>query len=56
MKMKVPTPKALHPKAQGRATAKPPIAPWVTVPTTRTYPEGPEGVSQNDGNDVPAPT
>ncbi len=28
--MKVPTPKALHPKAQGRATARPQSTPWVT--------------------------
>jgi hypothetical protein len=34
------TPKALHPRAQGRAAAKPQSAPWVTHPITRAYAEG----------------
>ena len=34
------TPKALHSKAQGRAAAQPPSAPWVTNHTNRYTPKG----------------
>ena len=36
----LPTPKALHPTAQGRVAVKPQSAPWVTTPTTHIYAEG----------------
>lgn len=35
MKMRFPTPTALHPMAQGRAAVKPQSGPWVTGDPTR---------------------